>query len=89
MKKRIIIGLAGVTLAGIALVGCGDKQREWMKDSPIAARDNTPADVFNMPDGFSNFAAKCEGPNRVYVAFKGDANRAAIAVVPNDPRCVG
>ncbi|MEV0403446.1 hypothetical protein [Actinoallomurus sp. NPDC050550] len=40
-----------------------------------------------MPDGFSNLATKCDHGNRVYSAYKGDSNRAAVTVVPNDPTC--
>lgn len=40
-----------------------------------------------MPDGFSNLASKCDGPNRVYVIFHNDSAYGAVAVVANDPRC--
>lgn len=40
-----------------------------------------------MPDGFSNWASKCDGPNRVYTIYHGDQKYGSIAVVPNDPRC--
>jgi hypothetical protein len=40
-----------------------------------------------MPDGFSNVAAKCDGTTKVYVIYKGDANRGSVAVSANDPSC--
>lgn len=64
MKKRNVrSGLAAVvlalTLAG-ATVGCESDQR-GTGDAPVADRkgDDTPAHVTNMPDQFSNVAAKC------------------------------
>lgn len=81
MKKLLAVGIAV-----LALSGCS-KAVEPFRDAPLRGHDDGPARGINMPDGFSNVAAKCDGPNMVYVAFKGDANRAAISVVPNDPRC--
>lgn len=79
---------AGITLAvTVGLTGCTGKATEPFKDAPRGATNSKPADTITFPDGFSNVAAKCDGPNRVYVAFKGDANRAALAVIANDPRC--
>lgn len=87
MTRRTAAALAAaVTLTAAASTGC-TKLTEPGKDAPVAARDDTPADVVHFPDGYSNVSAKCEGPNRVYVAFHGDAGFAAVAVAPNDPRC--
>jgi hypothetical protein len=78
-----------LALAGLALVSCGG---EGSKDAPRGVDDEGPADVLLFPDGFSNVAHKCDGPNMVYSSTNGGSgnegsNRAAIAVVPNDPRC--
>lgn len=91
MKLKGAIATAFM-LGGILFgaTGClNNKATEPLKDAPTGARNQDPADIMSFPDGFSNVATKCDGPNRVYVAFKGDENRAAIAVVPNDPRCSG
>lgn len=84
MKKRFII----VLLAVLFCNSCGaNKAIEPLRDAPIGDRDDSPADVFNMPDGFSNVASKCDSHgNRIFVAFKGDDNRAAIAVI-KDSTC--
>lgn len=38
------------------------------------AGDDTPAEVFNMPDGFGNLATKCAGHGfRAYVTTDADA----------------
>jgi len=79
--------LVAAGIAVLALAGCA-KAREPFQDAPTADRRNSaPAQVIEFPDGFSNMAGKCDGPNYVYSSFHGNANRTAIAVVPNDPRC--
>lgn len=86
MKPKLLVG--SVLTAGLIFGGCGlDKASEPFNDAPRGNTNDEPRDVMTFPDGFSNVATGCEGPNRVYVAFKGDDNRAAVAVVPNDPRC--
>ena len=84
MTRRLAAVLVGVALIGTA--GCA-KQLEPYKDAPRGSTNSSPADVIEMPDGFSNVATKCDHHNRIYVAFKGDANRASIAVVPNAEGC--
>jgi nitrous oxide reductase accessory protein NosL len=81
MTRRILLALALVT---VLLAGC-EKAVEPFRDAPRGATNTSPADLITMPDGFSNVAAKCDGPNRVYVVFHGDS----AAVAPNDPRCGG
>jgi len=85
--NRHLAALAAIAVALLSLTGCMGKSTEPFKDAAEGKRNNGPADTMTFPDGFSNVAAKCDGPNRVYVAFKGDNNRAALAVVANDPRC--
>lgn len=82
--KRLIIA---VTILGtISLAGCS-KALEPFQDAPRGATNSSPADIITMPDGFSNVAAKCDGPNRVYVVFHGDSTYGSVEVAPNDPRC--
>lgn len=90
--RRICLILAGVLVFAVlplVLVACGSgKGAEPFKDAPRSGeRNNAPAGLISFPDGFSNASSKCDGPNRVYVAFHGDSKYAAIAVVPGDPRC--
>lgn len=90
--RRTVIQSVGLLCAGALIVGaaaCSQKGREQFRDAPRGETNSGAADFITFPDGFSNVAAKCDGPNRVYVAFKGDANRAALAVAANDPRCAG
>lgn len=81
---------ASAAVGVVLMTSCGDKSMEPYQDAGRAGKiDKTPAQVVAFPDGFSNVASKCDGPNRVYVAYKGDSNRAALAVVKDDPRCAG
>ncbi len=84
--RTIALALAALATAS-AVSGCGMKAAEPFKDAPRGASNTAPADTITMPDGFSNVASKCDGPNRVYVIFKGDRAYGSIAVVANDPRC--
>jgi hypothetical protein len=74
----------------IALVACSDtgKGMQPYQDAKVSGANKEPAIVGTMPDGFSNFAAKCDGPNMVYVVYHGDSVYASLDVVANDPRCV-
>ena len=85
-KKRAGI-IAGLTLlAGLSLTGC--KGNEWNQDAPVSSRDRSPAEAYDMPDGFSNFASKCDlHGNRVYILFHNSSSYGGIAVVPHDPTC--
>lgn len=87
MRKKITVLVGCALLSTLALSGCGDKALEGFQDAHIDGRNTNPAMVGTMPDGFSNFAAKCDGPNMVYVVFHGDSSYGSIDVVPNDPRC--
>lgn len=70
------------------LAGCGaKKQTEQFKDAARGSTNSAAADIIEMPDGWANVAAKCDGPNRVYVIFHNDGAYGAVAVVKDDPRC--
>lgn len=90
-KVRTVVGagVLAVVISGTA-AACGDKATEPFRDAPRSPETNSgPARVIEFPDGFSNMAAKCDGPNMVYSPYKGDDNRTAIGIAPNDPRCAG
>ena len=96
MKKHwrdatVVLALAiAVTATTIGISSCSSKSREPFRDAPGSGVVNsTGADSITMPDGFSNLATKCDHGNRIYVAFHGDKNYAAIAIVPQDPTCKG
>ena len=85
MRKIVVLAV----VACLLLVGCGQKTKERRRDAPTTKRRNVaPAEIIEMPDGFSNLAHKCDGPNMVYVTYHGDGSYAAVSVVPNDKRCL-
>jgi hypothetical protein len=84
-KGTKIAAAVCVVLAAGALSGC--KATEPFNDAPVASHNKAPAEVLNMPDGFSNVATKCDHGNRVYVVFHGDNAYGSVAVVANDPTC--
>ena len=82
--------LLGAVFVGVIVSGCTDKSTEPYNDAPRSGHENSGgARIGMMPDGFSNWATKCDHGNRVYVIYKGDDNRGAIAVVAQDPPCNG
>jgi hypothetical protein len=90
-RKRITIFTAVAAAAALTISGCSfDKMTEPFQDAPRTGQvNNSAAQVITMPDGFSNLASKCDGPNRVYVAYHGDRPYASLFVVANDPRRKG
>jgi hypothetical protein len=86
-KRQAVVATIGLTLAGGLLVGCSDKMKEPFRDAPRGVNNGGPADTGSMPDGFSNYATKCDRPGiRVYVVFKGNKSYGDIAVIA-DPSC--
>ena len=86
-RTRIALVAAGASVGLLALSGCADKYTEPFKDAPRSGTNNSPAEIITQPDGFGNVASKCDGPNRVYSVYHGNAKYGSIAVVANDPRC--
>jgi hypothetical protein len=81
--KHVVVG----AIVAVSMVACSQKDREPFRDAPVSDRNEAPAEVMTMPDGFSNVAHKCDGHgHRVYTGYKGDANRSTIAVI-EDPTC--
>jgi hypothetical protein len=92
-SKRTIIAaaVAGSAIVTGLLAGCSptSKVAQPYDDAPVSRHVTGAAEVVNMPDGFSNFADKCDGHgHRVYTAFHNNSAYAAIAVV-TDASCPG
>lgn len=88
MKK--ILTIATVAALGVlALGGCdaNSKGLQGYQDAKVSTTNKEPAEIGTMPDGFSNYASKCDNGNRVYVLFHADDVYGGITVVPNDPSC--
>lgn len=89
-RKNLATTAGAVAAAGVltfTAAGCVDKVTEPFKDAGVSGRNSAPAEVGTAPDGFGNWAAKCDGPNMVYTLFHGDKPYGGIAVAANDPRC--
>ncbi len=88
MKKstRIAVGISTAVL-GLSLTGCASVT-ERFNDAPISVKDDSPAEVYSMPDGFANVASKCDRHgNRMYTTRESDAGAGkTVAVIP-DPSC--
>lgn len=84
MKKKIALALASAVLV-VGVTGCSSFTEPY-NDAPIEKKNDGPAEVYSMPDGFANFASKCDSHgNRVYTT-RTDGGE-AMAVVANDPSC--
>lgn len=84
--KRAISAALLATVALVSLTAC--KATEQYNDAPSSngGGDKSPAAVYAMPDGFSNWAEKCDGHGfRVFVAFHSGSAPAIAAVA--DPTC--
>jgi len=83
--RKIALAAASAALLLGALTGCSSFT-EPFNDAPIENKDDGPAEVYSMPDGFANFASKCDRHgNRVYTT-RTDGGE-AMTVVPADPSC--
>ncbi|MYW05560.1 hypothetical protein GT354_46290 [Streptomyces sp. SID3343] len=99
--RRALIVVTCVALG--ALSGCSQEyyDERGKADGPVldGRGEDSPAEVFNMPDGFGNLATKCVGPGkRAYATTKGSVSSGddddiviipANAVIVDDPACAG
>lgn len=84
MRNKILAGLAVGALA-LGVTGCSSFTEPY-NDAPIEKKYDNSAEVYSMPDGFANFASKCDAHgNRVYTT-RTDGGE-AMTVVPADPSC--
>jgi hypothetical protein len=85
--KKIVAASAAALLGLGVLTGCSSFTEPY-NDAPVKSKNDGPAEVYSMPDGFANFASKCDSHgNRVYTT-RTDGGE-ALAVVANDPSCEG
>ncbi|MGW0996783.1 hypothetical protein [Streptomyces sp. NPDC002520] len=93
-RRRAGVWAAGlvVVVVGGLLAGCSQSYNDerGKGDAPVQGRsgDNTPAEVFNMPDGFGNLATKCVGHGfRAYVTT--NATGPSNVQIVEDKACAG
>lgn len=88
VPRWVALPVAGA-IALAALAGCGlAKATEPFKDSPTTDfRNDAPAMIVQMPDGFNNAATKCLVPGiRIAVTYHHDSPYGGIAMVA-DKNC--
>jgi hypothetical protein len=89
VNRKAMAAIALTAAATLTLAGCSQKMQEPFRDAPVSGHQSAPAEVIEMPDGFSNVADKCDGHgHRVYVVFHGDSAYGAVTAI-SDPTCPG
>ena len=76
--------------APVLLGACGSNDDKGLGDAPIGNRNDTPADVINMPDGYPNVATKCnpyQPGTRIYVVTHSKTD--VVPVIVADTTCTG
>lgn len=87
-KKWIVAALVAAALSGLSACGQNSKAVQQYNDAPTKGQnDNSPAQIINMPDGFSNVAFKCVRGDGIYVIFHQDKAYGGLTVVDADPAC--
>jgi hypothetical protein len=86
--------VAGGLIVGLIVVGlasCSATKADAPEPSPSDIKSGTHTRVIQMPNGFRNVAATCQGSTGVYVTSRGvaeaDPQPSGIAVLANDPAC--
>ncbi|OSC76511.1 hypothetical protein B5180_01780 [Streptomyces sp. BF-3] len=86
MKKTIT---ALTIAAALTLTGCASLTEPY-NDAPVERKDDGPAVIYSMPDGFANVASKCAGEGfRVFTTRGSDAGGGKAVAVIADPTCKG
>ncbi|WP_372672577.1 hypothetical protein [Amycolatopsis kentuckyensis] len=85
-RRAAALLLVPVLLFGSA--ACDDnKYTEPFHDAPRSkAVNDAPARIVTMPDGFTNWAVKCDDGFRLYSGYHGDEAYSSGFAVP-DPAC--
>lgn len=86
--RRITTIIAAVP--AVVLLSASSCQQS--NDAPVVggneSGDQSPAEIYAMPDGFSNVATKCDHfGNRIYTMYHGSDASGSIFVVAADPTC--
>jgi hypothetical protein len=93
MNNKQKASLAGLVAIGVILATTAsscDSATEPFRDAPRDPNTNSgAARIIEFPDGFSNWSAKCDGPNMIYSGYHGNDNRISGFGIANDPRCTG
>jgi hypothetical protein len=78
-----VAGLIIILAAGSLAAACTTDDDKGLGDSPVRQAPDIEVPAWPSPDSFMNIAARCIGPNGVYLHTRA----AAPVVIPNDPNC--
>lgn len=86
MKIKTIVACLAAA-AALSLSGCASLTEPY-NDAPVDHKDDSPAVIYSMPDGFANFASKCDGNGfRVFTTRAGEGGGGKDVAVAADPTC--
>jgi hypothetical protein len=78
---------------GFGLASCSATKQDAPEPTGDNVKPGTHTRVIQMPNGFRNIAATCEGTTGIYVTSRGiaetDPQPSSVALLANDPACGG
>lgn len=91
MKRKLLIAATVVVAAVTVVAACSTsedgKYTTSNNDVPTINGNRNAAEIGWMPDGYSNYATKCDRPGvRVYVLFHSDGAYGNVSAIA-DPNC--
>lgn len=88
MTRNRKIAAAGLAAGVLALAGCSSMTEPY-NDAPIDHKVDRPAIVYSMPDGFANYAEKCDEFGNLVITTRGGGKSGgkAVTVVPDTEAC--
>jgi len=86
--RRAALALGAAFSVAVLATGCSS-MTEQFNDAPVQYKDDGPARIHSMPDGFANFADKCDGfGHRVFTTRGSDSGGGKAVTVIDDPKCL-
>ena len=81
--KRLLVVLG---LAALLLTGCAED--DGGKDARVGQRNNDPANIVNMPEGYPDVATKCSGiPGRRVWVVRGRGGDTPPVITTDEDSC--
>lgn len=90
-RKDVLQVVTGALVVAAVLTSCSATKADAPEPTGDRIKPGTNTRVIQMPNGFRNVAATCEGATGIYVTSRGvaeaDPQPSGVFVVPNDPAC--
>lgn len=84
---RKYIAAVGIAVGVFALSSCASAT-EGFNDAPIKRKVDDGAAVFSMPDGFANYAEKCDDSGHLVLTTRdGTGGGKAVAIILDRAAC--